>query len=81
MDVTKTMDPYLASARQSIQEVLNQIGSRFSWAKKHMRMGFVGYRDFMRSEDKVDTKICAWELSWPREAPTIQLGLPAINVL
>ena len=48
MDVTYSMDNHIASAKDSINAILAQISSRFMWAKKHMRIGFVGYRDFMR---------------------------------
>ena len=44
---------YIASAKDNINEVMAQIAGRFPWAKKHMRIGFVGYRDFMRGPNKV----------------------------
>ncbi|KAJ9534954.1 hypothetical protein QJQ45_029611, partial [Haematococcus lacustris] len=62
LDVTSSMQPHIEAVRNNIGAVLDQISSRFPWAKDHMRMACIGYRDFMaNTPGKVETEPFVWD--------------------
>ncbi|KAL6753334.1 hypothetical protein V8C86DRAFT_2728003 [Haematococcus lacustris] len=62
LDVTSSMQPHIEAVRNNIGAVLDQISSRFPWAKDHMRMACIGYRDFMANmPGKVETEPFVWD--------------------
>lgn len=49
MDISGSMGTCVKAVKESVTKVLDEVETRFPWAKKYMRMSFVGYRDFMKS--------------------------------